>query len=70
MPIPHEMNSEGTEVTDHKEGDRLIPTPVRKNALLDLLASWEPLSEGLPDIEDCEFTRVPDLRVEDWSPRG
>ena len=35
-----------------KEGDRLILTPIRKNRLLDLLASWEPLAEGLPDVED------------------
>ena len=31
---------------------RLILTPIRKNRLLDLLASWEPLDEGLPDLED------------------
>ncbi len=50
--IPREFEFEGTEVTIHKEGDRLILTPVRKNALLDLLASWEPLSEALPAVED------------------
>jgi antitoxin VapB len=50
--IPREFEFEGTEVTIHKEGDRLILTPVRKNALLDLLASWEPLSEALPVFED------------------
>jgi antitoxin VapB len=35
-----------------KEGDRLILEPIRKNRLLDLLASWEPLDEGLPEVED------------------
>ena len=35
-----------------KEGDRLILTPIRKKRLLDLLASWEPLDEGLPPVED------------------
>ena len=46
------MPDKGTEVLMRKEGDRLILTPIRKNRLLDLLASWEPLDEGLPDVED------------------
>lgn len=50
--IPREFEMEGTEVLIHKEGDRLILTPIRKNRLLDLLASWEPLDEGLPEVED------------------
>lgn len=50
--IPREFEMEGTEVLMRKEGDRLILTPIRKNPLLDLLASWEPLDEGLPEGED------------------
>jgi antitoxin VapB len=50
--IPREFEMEGTEVLVRKDGDRLILIPVRKNRLLDLLASWEPLDEGLPDAED------------------
>lgn len=50
--IPREFELEGTEVLMSKEGDRLILTPIRKNRLLELLASWEPLEEGLPDVED------------------
>lgn len=50
--IPREFEMEGTEVLIRKEGDRLILTPIRKNRLLDLLASWEPLDDGLPDVED------------------
>ena len=50
--IPREFEMEGTEVLMRKEGDRLILTPIRKNRLLELLASWEPLEEGLPDVED------------------
>ena len=50
--IPREFEMEGTEVVIRKDGDRLILTPIRKNRLLDLLASWEPLDEGLPDVED------------------
>jgi antitoxin VapB len=51
--IPREFEMEGSEVLIRKEGDRLILTPIRKNRLLDLLASWEPLHEGLPDLEDA-----------------
>lgn len=51
--IPREFEMEGTEVLMRKEGDRLILTPIRKNRLLDLLASWEPLDEGLPEVEDA-----------------
>jgi antitoxin VapB len=50
--IPREFEMEGTEVLIRKDGDRLILTPVRKNRLLDLLASWEPLNDGLPDVEE------------------
>lgn len=50
--IPREFEMEGTEVLMKKDGDRLVLTPVRKNCLLDLLASWEPLDAGLPDVED------------------
>ena len=50
--IPREFEMEGTEVLMRKEGDNLILTPIRKNRLRDLLASWEPLEEGLPDVEE------------------
>jgi antitoxin VapB len=50
--IPREFEMEGTEVLMRKEGDRLILTPIRKNRLLDLLASWDPLDEALPVVED------------------
>lgn len=50
--IPREFEMEGTKVLMRKEGDRLILTPIRKNRLLDLLASWAPLDDGLPDVED------------------
>ncbi|MFA7504461.1 MAG: AbrB/MazE/SpoVT family DNA-binding domain-containing protein [Burkholderiaceae bacterium] len=52
LRIPREFEMEGTEVLIRKDGDRLILTPIRKKSLLELLASWEPLDEGLPDIED------------------
>jgi hypothetical protein len=36
----------------HKEGDRLVLTPVREYRLADLLASWEPLPDSWPEVED------------------
>lgn len=59
--IPREFELEGTEVLMRKEGDRLILTPIRKNRLLDLLASWEPLDEGLPDVEDLPLQQRAEL---------
>lgn len=50
--IPREFELEGAEVLIRKEGDSLILTPIRKNRLLDLLASWAPLDESLPEVED------------------
>jgi antitoxin VapB len=51
--IPREFEMQGTEVLMRKDGDRLILTPVRKNHLLDLLASWEPLDEEFAEVEDA-----------------
>lgn len=50
--IPREFELEGAEVLIRKEGDSLILTPIRKNRLLDLLASWAPLDEGPSEVED------------------
>ncbi len=50
--IPREFELEGTEVLVRKDGDRLILIPIRKNTLAELLASWEPLDETLPDVDD------------------
>ena len=50
--IPREFEMDGTQVLIRKDGERLILTPIRKNRLLDLLVSWEPLDESWPDIED------------------
>lgn len=50
--IPREFEISGTEVMIRKEGDCLILTPISKSCLLDLLASWEPLDNGMPDIDD------------------
>lgn len=51
--IPREFELEGTEVLVHKEGDRLILTPIKKNGLLELLSTWEPLDEELLIADDA-----------------
>lgn len=50
--IPREFELDSTEVVIRKEGDSLILTPVRRNRLLDLVRSWEPLDEEWPEISD------------------
>lgn len=51
--IPREFELPGDEVILHKEGDRLIVEPVRKpNSLAELLASWEPVEEEFPDVDE------------------
>jgi len=50
--IPREFEIKGTEVLIRKEGDCLILTPIGKNRLLELLASWEPLADAIPDVQD------------------
>lgn len=52
--IPREFELEGDQALMRREGDSLVITPIRpnRNRLLELLSSWEPLDEGLPDIPD------------------
>lgn len=51
--IPREFELPGEEAIIRKEGDRLIIEPIAsKPGLLELLASWEPLDEDFPEIDD------------------
>lgn len=51
--IPREFELPGNEVILRKDGDRLIVEPVRKpNSLAELLASWEPVEEEFPDVDE------------------
>lgn len=50
--IPKEFEMEGTEVMIHREGERLVLTPVRNQRLTRLLASWTPLDEPFHDPHD------------------
>lgn len=59
--IPREFELEGTQVLMQKDGERLILTPVRKQGLLDLLASWDPLDDDLLDVADLPLQQRADL---------
>lgn len=50
--IPREFELEGTQALMRKEGDSLAITPIKASRLLDLLAQWQPLDDGLPEVED------------------
>ena len=52
LRIPKEFELAGNEAIIRKDGDRLIIEPVQKPGLLELLSSWEPLTEDLPEIND------------------
>jgi len=50
--IPREFELPGKAAILRKEGNRLILEPEVPVSLLALLASWDPLGETLPEIED------------------
>ena len=50
--IPRDLELPGNEARLRKEGNRLIVEPVQTPSLLELVASWEPLGEDFPEIED------------------
>jgi antitoxin VapB len=56
LRIPREFELEGNEAVIRKEGGRLIIEPVVKPGLLALLATWEPLDEDLPELNDPPTT--------------
>ena len=50
--IPRDFELEADEAIIRKDGDKLIIEPVAKNSLLELLATWEPMEEDFPEIQD------------------
>jgi len=50
--IPREFELEGMEAIIHKEGDKLIITPVRKKSLKTILESLPTLDEDFPEVFD------------------
>ena len=52
LRIPREFELPGDEAILRKDGDRLIVEPAPRTSLLALLATWAPLEEDFPEIED------------------
>jgi antitoxin VapB len=51
--IPRELELPGDEVVIYRDGERLILEPVtRKSRLLELLASWDPIEDSFPDVDE------------------
>lgn len=51
--IPREMELPGDEAVIYQQDGRLIIEPIGTDSLLALLATWEPLDEEFPEIEDA-----------------
>ena len=52
LRIPRDLELPGNEALLRKEGNCLVIEPVRRPSLLELAASWEPLDEDFPEVED------------------
>jgi len=52
--IPRDLELPGSEALLRKEGERLIVEPMPRRSLLELLSTWDPLDEELPEIDDLE----------------
>ena len=50
--IPVEFELPGQDALMHRDGDRLIIEPVRRQGLSALLATMAPLDEEMPDMAD------------------
>jgi antitoxin VapB len=50
--IPREFELPGSDAVMRKEGERLIIEPAPRKSLLALLATWEPIKEEFPEIDD------------------
>lgn len=50
--IPRDLELPGNQAILRKEGNRLIVEPMPRPSLLELLATWEPLDEEFPEIDD------------------
>jgi len=47
------MELPGEDVVIYRDGDRLIIEPAPAQSLIALLATWEPLDDEFPEIEDA-----------------
>lgn len=58
LRIPKEFELDAEKATLRKEGGCLIIEPVPRMGLLDLLSTWEPEQERLPEPEDLPAEEV------------
>jgi antitoxin VapB len=61
LRIPRDFELPGNEAILRKEGNRLIVEPMSRPSLLALLATWAPLGEELPEVDDLEPLEGVDL---------
>jgi antitoxin VapB len=59
--IPREFELPGNQAILRKEGNRLIVEPMPRRSLLELLATWAPLEEEFPEVDDMEPIEDVDL---------
>ena len=52
--IPRELELPGDQAILRKEGNRLIVEPMPRPSLIELVATWEPLAEEFPELDDLE----------------
>jgi antitoxin VapB len=50
--IPRDLELPGREALLYRENGRLVLEPVGQAALLDLIASWDPVDTSWPEIDD------------------
>ena len=50
--IPKDFEMDCDEAIIHKEGNKLVLEPVKKDGLLNILMSLEPIKETFPDVDE------------------
>lgn len=58
LRIPREFELPGDEATIRRQGDQLIIEPVKRQPLLELLATLPPLDEDFPEIDELPVEPV------------
>jgi antitoxin VapB len=61
LRIPRDLELPGHQALLRKEGNRLIVEPMPRPSLLELLSTWDPVDEELPEIDDLEPVEDVDL---------
>ena len=52
IQLPPEFELPGEEATIQRVGDSIMIGPKKTEGLLELLATWEPIDEEFPEIDD------------------